>query len=566
MLNKNLDNQLSQRQKFENNKNNIYYRCSSVEEKYNNSCFSKDLEKEYLDIKHLVKNSVEKINVLFNNEEFKQKTSKKLFHNNINKININKFDLNKQDTSFDLLKKEDEKINSILKDNNIDKILVNNSKINNSFLGEGEEYIYNSNDLYEELKDLGNNKIKNNNQKNSTKNISKFFQPKKNSNVETDSKVLLNLESNKLYRNKDSNPKIKKLNISNTMKIEKRQKNGYISNYLKTARHQDIVHYKDKKTEAMKFIQKNKNDNNNIKKKKIERNNHALKHGNTNNSVLVFDKNLESTNKADKMLNGKYKNNSFKKDNSFFKKSNHNNSMTVEIDLNLKLNNDSSCTNLNKNISIENKNIKKDKEQLFLSINKHLYKGEKRDIYLNKIINEFNSAQKDKEFSDSKNNKLHHNKLKNNLTLPSLRKESPSKFINNQTSNKKFEKISTQNFLKMILMLNKYLINNNLIDDYSNPDNKKIFDEFALFLDKHIKFKKSIKNKDIDNNDVCGIKTERIIKKEKEKNLNNNIKVDLKNNTKENKKNGNIYKNGNLNEIFNKVINKYNIIIENNDK
>ena len=172
MLNKNLDNQLNQRQKFENNKNNIYYRCSSVEEKYNNSCFSKDLEKEYLDIKHLVKNSVEKINVLFNNEEFKQKTSKKLlFHNNINKININKFDLNKQDTSFDLLKKEDEKINSILKDNNIDKILVNNSKINNSFLGEGEEYIYNSNDLYEELKDLGNNKIKNNNQKNSTKNI-----------------------------------------------------------------------------------------------------------------------------------------------------------------------------------------------------------------------------------------------------------------------------------------------------------------------------------------------------------------------------------------------------------
>ena len=79
MLNKNLDNQLNQRQKFENNKNNIYYRCSSVEEKYNNSCFSKDLEKEYLDIKHLVKNSVEKINVLFNNEEFKQKHQKNYF-------------------------------------------------------------------------------------------------------------------------------------------------------------------------------------------------------------------------------------------------------------------------------------------------------------------------------------------------------------------------------------------------------------------------------------------------------------------------------------------------------
>ena len=64
MIKKNLENQLNKKQKQENNKTNNY-RCSSVEERYNNSCFSKDLEKEYLDIKHLVKNSVERINVLF---------------------------------------------------------------------------------------------------------------------------------------------------------------------------------------------------------------------------------------------------------------------------------------------------------------------------------------------------------------------------------------------------------------------------------------------------------------------------------------------------------------------
>ena len=235
MNKKNLGNQYNDRQKLENNKTSNYHRCSSVENKFNNPFFSKDLEKEYLDIKHLVKNSVEKINVLFNNEEFKQKTSsKKLFQNNINKININKFNFNKQDTSFNLLKKEDEKTNDIIPDNNIDKAIIKNIKINNSFLDDDEDYKYNSNDLYQELKDLNSNKIKN------TKNISKFFQPKKSSNTESNNKVLLNLESNKLYRNKDQNSKLKKLNISNNTKCEKKQKNGYISNYLKTTKHQDF--------------------------------------------------------------------------------------------------------------------------------------------------------------------------------------------------------------------------------------------------------------------------------------------------------------------------------------
>ena len=128
MNKKNLGNQYDARQKIENNKTNIYHRCSSVENKLNNPFFTKDLEKEYLDIEHLVKNSVEKINVLFNNEEFKQKTSKKFFQNNMNKININKFNFNKQDTSFDLLKKEDEKTDDILQDNNVGKVIINNQE------------------------------------------------------------------------------------------------------------------------------------------------------------------------------------------------------------------------------------------------------------------------------------------------------------------------------------------------------------------------------------------------------------------------------------------------------
>jgi hypothetical protein len=560
MIKKNLENQLNKKQKLENNKTNNY-RCSSVEEKYNNPCFSKDLEKEYLDIKHLVKNSVERINVLFNNEEFKQKTSKKVFQNNINKININKFNFNNQDASFEFMRKEDEKINNVFQENNADKIKRNSFPINNNnFFEEAEEYKYNSNDLYEELKELGTNKIKINN-----KNDTKFFQQNQKNIIQTDNKALLNLESNKLYRNKDNNPKIKKINIANTMKTDKKQKNGYITNYLKTARHQDIIRNKEKKIEVTKFIQKNKVNNNDNKIKKNMRNsNYGLKHRNTNNSALLNEKNNETSIRGEKIIKAKYKNNSFKKDNSFYKKVNHNNSMDVDMDINLHLNNDNSCTNLNYNILNAEKNIKAGNKQIILSINKHLYKGEKRDIYLNKIFNEF-KCQNNKDNNDEKKNKSKHNKLNTNLTLPSLHKESPSRFINNSISKKKFEKITTQNFLKMMSMLNQYLINNNLIEDYSIPDNKKILDEFSLFLNKNIKIMTINNKKDIGGeNSNDGSKTDRVIKKDN--NLTNNINEDLKNNQTNINKNKFQNKNRNLNEIFNNIINKYNIIVQNNNK
>ena len=560
MIEQNLENQLNKKQKLENNKTNNY-RCSSVEEKYNNPCFSKDLEKEYLDIKHLVKNSVERINVLFNNEEFKQKTSKKVFQNNINKININKFNFNNQDASFEFMRKEDEKINNVFQENNADKIKRNSFPINNNnFFEEAEEYKYNSNDLYEELKELGTNKIKINN-----KNDTKFFQQNQKNIIQTDNKALLNLESNKLYRNKDNNPKIKKINIANTMKTDKKQKNGYITNYLKTARHQDIIRNKEKKIEVTKFIQKNKVNNNDNKIKKNMRNsNYGLKHRNTNNSALLNEKNNETSIRGEKIIKAKYKNNSFKKDNSFYKKVNHNNSMDVDMDINLHLNNDNSCTNFNYNILNAEKNIKAGNKQIILSINKHLYKGEKRDIYLNKIFNEFN-CQNNKDNNDEKKNKSKHNKLNTNLTLPSLHKESPSRFINNSNSKKKFEKITTQNFLKMMSMLNQYLINNNLIEDYSIPDNKKILDEFSLFLNKNIKIMTINNKKDIGGeNSNDGSKTDRVIKKDN--NLTNNINEDLKNNQTNINKNKFKNKNRNLNEIFNNIINKYNIIVQNNNK
>ena len=120
----------------------------------------------------------------------------------------------------------------------------------------------------------------------------------------------------------------------------------------------------------------------------------------------------------------------------------------------------------------------------------------------------------------------------------------------------------------MMLMLNQYLINNNLINDYSNPDNKKILDEFSLFLNKNIKSKNANKC-DLDDYIIdSGLKTERIIKKENS--LINNINDEIKNNqiniNKNKCKNKTANTNINLNQVFNNIINKYNIIIQNNSK
>ncbi len=48
-------------------------------------------------------------------------------------------------------------------------------------------------------------------------------------------------------------------------------------------------------------------------------------------------------------------------------------------------------------------------------------------------------------------------------------------------------KIKIQDYMKTILLLNEYLINNNIFEDYSNPDNKEMIDNFSIFLANNIK-------------------------------------------------------------------------------
>ena len=70
--------------------------------------------------------------------------------------------------------------------------------------------------------------------------------------------------------------------------------------------------------------------------------------------------------------------------------------------------------------------------------------------------------------------------------------------ILNQFYSKEFlSKIKTNDFLKLMLFLNEYIINNNLLDDYYIEKNRKILDDYSKFLITKINFSKYPKEIDI---------------------------------------------------------------------
>jgi hypothetical protein len=341
----------------ENNNNKKYYRCASVEERYNKDFrFSKNLEKEYLDIKCLVKNSVEKINTLFNNEEFKHKTTSKKTYNNSSKININinRFDMNKNNDSLEEDKKRDSKANTQKNYINVSTKEIGKNKrsdLNIKFtVNEEDEYLYNNNDLYEELKDLNSNKINKNNYKPnklSSKNITL-------NDPDSINGSLLNLESNKLYANKEQNKvqnlTLKKLNLGESNKNRK-YKNQNTTNYLKTEIHNDVLSFREKKKDNIKYLQKGnyklrkKNQNNN--------NNNDNKTRNLNKPKTNPEKNPpEETNKFCKTLKLKNVNTSLPKDTGLSPK---NNSNSMLIDINLNINTETSESDKKRKKEVENK-------------------------------------------------------------------------------------------------------------------------------------------------------------------------------------------------------------------
>ena len=443
----------------ENNNDKNHFRCASVEERYNkDSRFSKNLEKEYLDIKFLVKNSVEKINTLFNNEELKHKTSSKKTYNNSSRININRLDFNKISGDLEEDKKKESKSNILKNYINVstkEKSKNKKSNLNIKYpVNEEDEYTYNNNDLFEELKNLNSNKINKNNFNNRNK-ISK-------SNIfnETDStsSCLINLESNKLNNNKEQSKEqsltLKKINLSEATNKNKKCKNQNTSNYLKTDVQNDILSFRERKKDNPKYPQKAS-----YKFKKKNHNNNENKTRNINKAKQFSDKNAqEDTNKFSKTLKLKNENNSLPKDIALGTKNNSNN-LLIDINLNI-------------NTEYNNENNKKDKKEentLVSPLAKNNHKFKKRT---NSAKEEATDTSYKNKFFDEKIKKTKENNLINKPDSKQL--------------NEKIDKIKIKDYMRMLLMLNEYIISNNLFEDYSNPQSKKILDSYNLFLTNNI--------------------------------------------------------------------------------
>ena len=503
--------------KKENNYNKNYTRCASVEERFNNPRFSHNLEKEYLDVRFIVKNSVEKINTLFNNEEFKQKTtSKKIYNNLSNRININRCDLNKENNNnLDKDKEEnkkDLKINTLKNYINVSR-RDKNKKLSRFSVNEEDEYAYNSNtnsnDLFKELKDLNSNKNKNNDIF-SDKKLS--LKTCKSNEIDSINGSLLNLESNKLYSKKEQNLNLKKINISENTNLsiknkDKKYKNPFISNHLKTENENDFTGLKDKKKDILKYIQKgNKN-------KKLKQNPIDLKTRNINKPKIFSEKcTEEESNKLSNTQKFRNLNNSIQKDINSRKK---NNSNSMLIDINFNINSDNNNSNIN---NIDTK-TNKEHNKLF-SIGKHLNKGEKREISIN------DPGRNGDEYLNNLNNKKYLNENKNKKNIS---KNENNIIINNKNSistKKNTEKIKTQDFMKSLLILNEFLISNNLFEDYSTIQNKKMINDLSLFLSNNIKNTYNTKQNKIKDNkmNVAAVKIQRKWRKIKiEKYLINNF-------------------------------------------
>ena len=261
------------------------------------------------------------------------------------------------------------------------------------------------------------------------------------------------MESNKLYSKKEQNLNLKKINISESANLSKKNKDKkYINpfNYIKTESQNDVIGIKDKKKDKgiLKYIQKGNNKN-----KKIQ-NNIDLRTRNINKPKVFSEKSTEeeinafnNTQKIKKINNSSQ---------NHIKTGKKNNSNSMLIDINYKINPDIDS----------------------------LYKKENK---ANKIICSTSKNSNKREIMVASLEDIENQEFENIIKI--------NKNTNIFNVKKVSEKIKTQDFMKMMLILNEYLIANNLLEDYSNSQNKKVLNDYSLFLLKNIKNNHINKNK-----------------------------------------------------------------------
>jgi hypothetical protein len=179
---------------------------------------------------------------------------------------------------------------------------------------------------------------------------------------------------------------------------------------------------------------------------------------------------------------------------------NKNNSNNVLIDINLNINTEDNNEN--------DKNDKKDKKEennLVSPLAKNNHRFKKRT-----------NSTKEEETNTSYKNKFFNEKIK------TIKKANENNAINKpdlKQINEKIDKIKIKDYMRMMLMLNEYIISNNLFEDYSNPESKKILDSYNLFLTNNINInyesKIEVKNDKIDkkeDNDKAAKENDKAVK------------------------------------------------------
>jgi len=443
---------------------NIKNESSKFNSSLNNHKIKKITEKECNDLKILVKKSVDDINELFNLKIF----------NNINKNSNNSMTDNFDKKELKNISKQKSSSNSKINFNfNIHNLInVQNRNNNNKIYQYEEEY-----DACKNFTKVKNNSNKTNLNLNNININNNFLNKSINNNNKSNT---LNKETNL-----DNNIIIETIENSNSSNKKNKSKSIDNNKQIKN----NILPIK-KQTYIKKY---SVNLNNNTNKKTIN-----SKSTLTNNNYIINNINssiLTSSYKKDSTIPSSYK--TYKKFiNSNFNYYNSNKNSNFFININppfTLLKREKEKEALNNLIKSTDFNDIKPKEKNLTNLIKSTDFSQNNNGSTK--INKTKTLKYNKSKSIEKYNKTNYN---NENTHTILKKIYSTKFpnINNNTNN----------ILKLMLFLNEYLINNNLLKDFYNPHNRAILENYSKFLVNNIKIDYPINNDIIQDKFVNEIK------------------------------------------------------------
>ena len=522
-------------------------------------------ENDFKDITNIVRNSVEKINNLFNQTEFQtknkygQKTSKELKFEicDIDECEeLNKSSEIKKNERSNTLEKSSKtnftfNINNFINVPNISTALPNMSQINqdkNINAGNLEKknlksaainsknnriYLNNINNKKNMLMDhkaFPNKKIdneyeKNNNQNNSMNDslfqIDEIQTENDNNNKKTKIKDKINTNSNVNSKvssknsqknikisvgnsraNKASNININKTELSKSIKEVKESGSS-------TPLHNDntinmtlsgltIINPNKKVLYKMPNKKKSEKENSNLNTAQKPKNNHTLNR--PNKYKLNHQNNNNYQNKTYVKRNDLFKNKQFKNkailskskkilktgENFFCLKNDKEkvkNEYKNELNVNESINNKIKNENFSENYNITVKTMD--------DINNKKFKKNSIGNISERVSLANSPKDSNNETLKRRGGSIPFERRKSDMQEKDGARQSSSRLFHqvvNVFYSKEFpNKINTNEILKLMLFLNEYLINNNLLNDYYNNENKKLLDDYSKFISSKIK-------------------------------------------------------------------------------